>query len=189
MVSARATSSSENSCLPPNSENSWPRPPPFDASSMAVRVRATTDDRATQAGRSASSSTTRRRHSPSDSRSWLSTRIVTRSLWYALRTLCKFPFAVSATRCAGENAILDFREEAQVRVEVRAADIPQMFGAVVVRQHGVRERLVAEAVEGRVVDRFPGCWPRRRGGLLEGAGGREDEEERLAIAGCLGEMR
>ena len=68
---------------------------------------------------------------------------------------------------------------------MRAAHVPQMLGAVVVRQHGVRERLVAQAVEGRVVDRFEGCWPRRRGGLLEGAGGREDEEDRLAIDGCL----
>ena len=52
-----------------------------------------------------------------------------------------------------------------------------MFGAVVVRQHGVRERLVAEAVERRVVDRLPVSRPRRRTGLLEGAGGREDKEE------------
>ena len=95
-----------------------------------------------------------------------------------LRTRCKFPFAVSATLCAGVNSILLFAKEGQVRVEVRAAHVAQMFGAVVVRQHGVRERLVSEAVEGRVVDRFQGCWPpRRRGGLLEGAGGREDQKE------------
>ena len=51
---------------------------------------------------------------------------------------------------------------------MRAAHVAQMLGAVVVGQHGVRERLVAEAVEGRVVDRFEVV---DRGGVCSRGGG------------------